>query len=68
MRLVRKYILKIVIDTGTAGSSQKIIARAMRCIFEKSSDIGNISVFQTEIKLSDQTPIRESFRCIPRKL
>ena len=38
-------------------------------VFSKNpSDIGDISVFQMEIKLSDQTPIRESFRCIPRKL
>ena len=31
------------------------------------SDVGDISDFQMEIKLRDQTPINESYRRIPRK-
>ena len=55
-------------NTGTTESSQKIIARTMLCIFENLSDIGDIIDFQMEIKLSDQTPINESYRHKPWKL
>ena len=40
----------------------------MRCAFEKPSDMGDISDFQIEISLNDQTTINESYRRIPRKL
>ena len=50
-------------------------ARVKKLLFEQCEvfsknklDIGDIKDFQMEIKLTDETPINESYRRIPRKL
>ena len=50
-------------------------ARVKKLLFEQCEvfsknklDIGDINDFQMEIKLTDETPINESYRRIPRKL
>ena len=47
---------------------KKLLYEQCEAFSKNKSDIGDIKDFQMEIKLTDETPINESYRRIPRKL
>ena len=62
-------------ETELPALTEEQRARVRKLLFEQCEvfsknklDIGDIKDFQMEIKLTDETPINESYRRIPRKL
>lgn len=50
------------------GKVKKVLFDQCEAFAKNKSDIGDIKDFQMEIKLTDETPINESYRRIPRNL